>query len=373
MISKKVRLKPDKTQLSLFTKSSGIMRFAYNWAIEKERDSYKKDKTFIKDSELRKQFTKLKQQDEYYWLNEVSNDIPKQAIKDACQSYKRFFKGLGKLPKFKTKRKSKLSFYNDTVKLKIKDNYVRLSKIGWVKVSEPLDESQTYYNPRISFDGKYWYLSVAYEKEIKKPILSDKSLGVDLGIKDLAICSNGLVFKNINKTTQVKKLEKRLRRLQRKVSRKYQYNKKGVSFVKTCNIIKLEKQIRLLHRRLSNIRLNYIHQTTSYLVRTKPKRIVIEDLNVSAMMKNKHLSKAIAKQTFYEFRRQLAYKCENLGIDLVVADKFFPSTQTCSNCGLIKKKQDKLNLSQRMFKCDCGLEMDRDLNASINLANYLNA
>lgn len=370
MIAKKVRLKPKKSQLELFKKSSGIMRFAYNWAIAKERESYKNSKTFIKDGDLRKQFTKLKQQEDYHWLNEVSNDIPKQAIKDACQGYKRFFKGLGKLPKFKSKRKSKLSFYNDTVKLKVKDNYVRLSKIGWVRVNEPLDENKTYYNPRITFDGKYWYLSVAYEKDFEKPILSDESLGIDLGIKDLAICSNGLVFKNINKTTQVKKLEKRLRRLQRKISRKYQYNKKGVSFVKTCNIIKLEKQIRLLQRRLSNIQLNHIHQTTSHLVKTKPKRIVIEDLNVLAMMKNKHLSKAIAKQSFYEFRRQLEYKCENLGIDLVIADKFFPSTQTCSNCGLIKKKQDKLNLSQRVFKCGCGLKMDRDFNASINLANY---
>ena len=166
---------------------------------------------------------------------------------------------------------------------------------------------------------------------------------------------------------KVKKLEKRLRRLQRKVSRKYQNNKEGSTFVKTCNIIKLENQIKLLQRRLSNIRKNYLHQTTTSIVKTKPRRIVIEDLNVSGMMKNRHLSKAIQKQGFYEFRRQLEYKCKRKGIELVISDRFFPSSKTCSNCGTINKD---LKLSDRIFNCGCGFSIDRDLNASINLANY---
>lgn len=192
-------------------------------------------------------------------------------------------------------------------------------------------------------------------------------MGIDLGIKELAICSDGTIYDNINKTVKTKKLEKRLRRLQRKVSRKYQNNKEGSTFVKTCNIIKLEKQIKLLQRRLSNIRKNHLHQTTSSIVKTKPRRIVIEDLNVSGMMKNRHLAKAIQKQGFYEFRRQLEYKTKNKGIELVIANRFFPSSKTCSYCGIINKD---LKLSDRVFNCECGFSIDRDLNASINLANY---
>jgi putative transposase len=193
------------------------------------------------------------------------------------------------------------------------------------------------------------------------------SLGIDLGIKELAICSDGKIYKNINKTKEVKKTEKKLKRLQRQVSSKYEHNKIGKEYVKTNNIIKLEKQVRLTHRRLANIRKNYLHQTTTSIVKTKPCRIVIEDLAVTNMIKNRHLSKAISKQGFYEFRRQIEYKCRFYGIELVVANRFFPSSKLCSQCGQIKKD---LKLSDRKYECDCGFSIDRDLNASINLANY---
>lgn len=177
-----------------------------------------------------------------------------------------------------------------------------------------------------------------------------------------------ILFKNINKSRTIKKLEKRLKRLQRQVSRKYEMNKQGNKFVKTKNIIKLEHQIKLIHLRLSNIRNNHLHQATNKIVKTKPSRIVIEDLNVSGMMKNRHLSKAIQQQKLYEFRRQLEYKTKKYGIELVLADRWYPSSKTCSGCGAIKSD---LKLKDRVFKCDCcGLEIDRDLNASINLSRY---
>lgn len=367
MITKKVRIKPTKQQEKQLYKSSGTARFIYNWVLGKQQENYKQGNKFIPDSVLRKEITQLKKTEEFNWLTEVSNNIPKQAVKDACNSYKRFFKKQAKFPKFKSKKKTRPSFYNDTQKLKVKEKLVLLEKIGWVRTSEQLPTDTKYYNPRITFDGKYWYISVSVEKEDEYEELTNESLGIDLGIKELAICSDGTIYGNINKTVKVKKLEKRLRRLQRKVSRKYQNNKEGSTFVKTCNIIKLEKEIKILQRRLSNIRKNHLHQTTSSIVKTKPRRIVIEDLNVSGMMKNRHLAKAIQKQGFYEFRRQLEYKTKNKGIELVIANRFFPSSKTCSNCGTINKD---LKLSDRVFNCACGFSIDRDLNASINLANY---
>lgn len=298
----------------------------------------------------------------------MSNNVPKQAVKDACDSYKRFFKGLSGKPKFKSRKRSKKSFYHDNVKLKVKDNkLVKIEKIGWIKTNEQLPIGVKYSNPRISYDNKYWYLSVGIEQEEIQEELTNVSLGIDLGLKNSATCSDGTIYKNINKTYVVRKTEKKLKRLQKQVSRKYEKNKKGKEYVKTKNIIKLEKQIQQTHRRLANIRNNYLHQTTTSIVKTKPYRIVIEDLTVSNMMKNKHLSDAIRKQGFYEFRRQLEYKCNFRGIELVIADRFYPSSKTCSQCGKIKKD---LKLSDRVYKCSCGLVIDRDLNASINLSKY---
>ena len=225
-----------------------------------------------------------------------------------------------------------------------------------------------YNNPRISFDGKYWYISVGIEKENPKVELTEESIGIDVGIKNLAKCSNGMTFENINKTKLVKKLEKKLRRLQRKLSKKYELNKEGRKFVKTSNIEKLEKQIRLLYRKLSNIRNNHIHQATTKIVKTKPSKVVMETLNIKGMMKNKHLSKAIQQQGLYEFKRQIQYKCEIYGIEFIEADKWYPSSKMCSECGHIKHK---LSLSERTYICEeCGVIIDRDFNASINLSRY---
>ena len=367
ILAKKVRLYPSEIQEQKLWKSVGTARFIYNWTLAKQEDNYKNGDKFIPDGVLRKEITQLKK-NELSWLNEVSNNIAKQAVKDACNAYKRFFFKLSDRPKFKSKRKSKKSFYNDNVALRVKENkLVKIEKIGWVRTNEQLPIGVKYSNPRISYDNKYWYISVGIEQEVVKEELTDISLGIDLGLKELAVCSDGMIYKNINKSYVVKKIEKKLKRLQRQVSRKYEKNKKGKEYVKTNNIIKLEKQIQQVHRRLANIRKNYLHQTTTSIVKTKPYRVVIEDLNVRGMMKNKHLSNAISKQGFYEFKRQLEYKCKFRGIDLVVADRFYPSSKTCSQCGEIKKD---LKLSDRVYKCSCGLMIDRDLNASINLSKY---
>ncbi|GEN55954.1 transposase [Halolactibacillus alkaliphilus] len=367
ILARKIRIKPTEEQEKQLWKSVGVARWVYNWTLDRQRENYDKGGKFLSDSILRKEITQIKQQEDFKWLGDVSNNVAKQAVKDACDSYKRFFKGLSGFPKFKSKKKSKPSFYNDNLKLKVKKNLVLIEKVGWIKTSEQIPMGKKYSDPRVSHDGKYWYLSVGIEREVIEQELTEEVIGIDLGVKDLAVCSNGKVFKNINKTKEIKKIEKRLRRLQRSVSRKYEMNKEGNRFVKTCNIIKIEKSIQRLHRRLNNIRNNHIHQATNTIVKTKPSKVVMEDLNISGMMKNRHLAKSIAKQKLYEFIRQMKYKCEKNGIKFIQVQRFFPSSKTCSDCGQIKSH---LKLSDRLYKCDCGLEIDRDLNASLNLANY---
>ena len=224
-------------------------------------------------------------------------------------------------------------------------------------------------NPRFTYDGMHWYVSVSVEIEdnTNANTLSNEGIGIDLGIKDLAICSNGNTYGNINKTQRVKKLEKRKRRLQRSVSRRYEKNKKGASYCKTSNIIKREKELLRVIKRLTNIRQNYLHQTTSEIIKRKPSFICMEDLNVSGMMKNKHLSKSLQQQKLYEFRRQIEYKAERNNIPVIIADRFFPSSKLCSCCGNIKRD---LKLSDRIYKCQCGNIIDRDFQASVNLKVY---
>lgn len=366
ILSKKVKLYPTEQQELKLWQSVGTARFIYNWTLSKQQDNYKNGGKFIKDTDLRKELTQLKKT-ELTWLNEVSNNVAKQSVKDACNAYKRFFKGLSAFPKYKSKKKSKPSFYNDTAKLKVKHNSVLIEKVGWIKTKEQIPIDTKYTNPRISYDNKYWYISIGIYIEQPTIELTKESIGIDVGIKNLAICSNGITFKNINKTKEVKRLKKVLKRKQRQCSKKYEINKKGKEYVKTENIAKLEKQIKLIHRKLSNIRLNYIHQVTTMIVKTKPSRIVMEDLNIKGMMKNKHLSKAVAEQCLYDFKIKMKYKCEFYGIEFIEADRFYPSSKTCSHCGSIKKD---LKLKDRIYKCNCGLTIDRDYNASINLSRY---
>lgn len=380
----KVRLYPTRYQEELMFKSAGIARFSYNWGLAFLNNYYKENNRSLSINELRKEFTKLRNDIEYSWLKEVSSEIPQQALKDLGESFKKFFRKESAYPKFKKKGKCETSFFHLNNKFVVGNNKIKLEKIGYVKMKDegrlPVGNYKKdkikVLNPRIKHNGKFWYLSLALEVEDKiKEELINVSVGVDLGIKDLAIVSNiDKPFKNINESKEVKRLNKKLKRLQRQVSRKYDmlkseiYFKKGEKLTKTQNIIKLENKIKLVHKRIADIRLNYIHQTTNTIVKTKPCRVVVEDLNVRGLMKNKYLSKAISEQCLNKFITILEYKCKWNGIEFVKADRFFPSSKMCSCCGTIKKD---LKLKDRTYICPkCNLVIDRDKNASINLANY---
>ena len=377
----KVMLIPNNKQKTKLFQCFGISRFAYNWALGKQQENYKNGGKFISDNDLRKEFTQLKKTKEYEWLNQYSNNIPKQAIKDACDSYKRFFKGYSKFPKFKSKKKSRPSFYVDNVKIKFTDTHVKLEKISnstkknraklnWIRLAEKgrIPTDCKYLNPRVTFDGINFWISVGIEIEESIEVPTNNGIGIDLGIKDLAICSDGNTYKNINKTKEIKRLKKKKRKLQRKASRKYLINKKGESYYKTSNIIKLENQLLKLNHRLTNIRHNYLHEITSEIISRKPMFITLEDLNAKGMMKNKHLARAIQEQSFYEFKRIISYKANWNNIKIIEVPRFYPSSKTCSECGAIKKD---LKLSDREWVCtECGVIHDRDYNASVNLMKY---
>ena len=374
-------LLPNNKQKTKLFQYANTARFAYNWALGREQENYKNGGKFISDGDLRKEFTQLKKTDEYAWLNNVSNNVTKQAIKDACEAYRDFFKGYTKFPRFKSKKHSVPKFYQDNVKIQFTDTHVKVEgfatskkknkqKLNWIRLAEHgriPTENVKYMNPRIKYDGVNWYITVGIEYENSDILPSNEGIGIDLGVKDLAICSNGNTYKNINKTQRVKKLEKRKRRLQRSISRKYEKNKKGGSYCKTSNIIKSEKELLKLNHRLTNIRQNYLNQITAEIVKTKPSFICIEDLNIKGMMKNKHLSQAVQQQGFGEFRRQIEYKSSWNNIPVIIADRFFPSSKLCICCGAIKKD---LKLSDRIYKCECGNVIDRDYQAALNLKRY---
>lgn len=377
----RVMLVPNNKQMTKLFHYANTARFAYNWALDKERENYKGGGKFISDSDLRKEFTQLKKTDAYAWINKISNNVTKQAIKDACDAYRRFFKGQTKFPRFKSRKHSTPSFYQDNVKVQFTDTHVKVEgfatskkrdkqKLNWIRLAEHNripNKNMKYMNPRFKYDGVNWWVTVSIEYEDCQTYPSGDGIGIDLGLKDLAICSDGNKYKNINKTLRVKKLEKRKRRLQRAISRKYKLNNKGGSYCKTRNIIKREKELLRLNHRLTNIRQNHLHQITSEIVKREPSFICLEDLNVKGMMKNRHLSKAVQQQGFYRFRRQIEYKSAWDNISVIIADRFFPSSKLCNCCGAIKKD---LKLSDRIYKCECGNVIDRDYQASLNLKRY---
>lgn len=368
----KIRLKPTKEQEILMFKSVGCARFAYNWGLARWEEIHKQG---LKPSKVkvRTEFNNtIKRHSDYVWLKEVSAQVTQQAFEDLNEAYNKFFKGLSEHPKFKTKKKCKKSFYVRYDAIKFIENTVNIEKIGKVKykTNYNIPILPKYNNPRCEFDGKYWYLTLGFEQnENQVQLNEDLSIGIDLGVNNLAVinCLDKPI-KNINKSIKVRKLKKKLKRLQRQVSRKYEANKQGNKFIKTKNTIKLEKQIKLIYRKLNNIRLNHIHQTTNKIIKLKPYRVVMEHLNISGMMKNKHLSESIQEQKFYEFIRQIQYKCKFNGIEFLQADKFYASSKICSHCG---NKKENLKLRDRVYVCyKCGLKIDRDKNASINLGNY---
>ena len=365
----KVMLVPNNRQRTRLFQFAGTARFAYNWVLRKEIDAYEAGDKFISNFDLRKEFTLIRNSAEYPWLKTISNNVTKQAIKDCVDAYQNFFKGQSGHPRFKSKRRGDFSFYHEAIATSKKRNKQQLN---WFRLAERgrIPVGAKYKEPRITFDGLNWWLSVAVEfADPKPPENCSEPIGIDLGIKNLAVCSDGTVHPNINRTSTVRKLKQKQRRLQRSISRKYEMNKpKGGSYSKTRNIIKSERKLLRIHHRLADIRQNYRHQITSGIIGRKPNPIVLEDLNVRGMMTNRHLAKAVQEQGFYEFRRQIEYKAAWAGLCVVIADRFYPSSKTCIVCGHVKKN---LRLSERIYHCEhCGNEIDRDLQAAINLRRY---
>jgi len=364
--------------------SIGICRFLYNSYLVKNKELYElykegkidKNQAFMSANDFDKYINnEIKILDEFKWINNCGSKARKKAIVNAEMAYKRFFKGQAKFPRFKKKKNQDVKIYfpkNNETDWTVERYRIKIPSLGFVELKEKgyIPTNSKVVSGTVSMKAGRYYVSVLCNIVDHNNYSDSKNegIGVDLGIKDLAIVSNiDKPFENINKTVTVRKLKRKLKRLQRQVSRKYEMNKDGKKFVKTNNIIKLESKIIIIYQKISNIRLNYIHNITNTLVKSKPEYITIEDLNVKGMMKNKHLSKAIAEQNFYEFRRQLTYKCLWNNIKLRIVDRWFPSSRLCSECGSIDKD---LKLLDRVYICkECGIVIDRDKNASVNLKN----
>lgn len=386
LVGKVVRLQPNKEQIQSFLQFAGTSRFAWNECKSYYDKVFKKEKRYATLSDMMKHLQDLKHNNpDYAWLNDIPGAITKQAIKDLLKSYKKAYQDRRRnkitdntyFPKYKKRGKCEESFYQRTDNIhKTDDSHIKITGIKKsVKCNnlKGIDLPKHIQNPRIKFDGKYWYLSYSYEIESEQIVSERDTLGIDLGVKDLAIFSNGEHYRNINKDKTIKMLRKRLKHIQRQISRKYEANvitdKNGKKiYHKTKNIEKLEQTERLLYRRISNIQKTYMYEVINSAVRIKPQTIVLEDLNVKGMLQNPRLARAIQEENLSRFRQILTYKCERYGINLVIADRFYPSSKNCSSCGSIKHN---LKLSDRIYKCECcGLIIDRDYNAALNLEKY---
>lgn len=378
--SYKTEINPTQEQIQKINKTIGTCRFVYNFYLAHNKEIYEKEKKFVSGMDFSKWLNNiyLKENPEYGWIKEVSSKSVKQSIMNAERAFKQFFKGQSRFPRFKKKSKSDVKMYfvktDSKTIIPCERHRIKIPTLGWVKIKEkgyiPTDSS-TYMikSGAVSCKAGRYYVSVLVEQpEPKSQQLKDFGLGIDLGVKSFAVISNGIVKKNINKTAKIKKLEKQVKRKQRCLSRKYESakkcNKKEKGEATRRNIQKQELKVQRLHHRIKNIRTDYINKCVSEIVKTKPSYITIEDLNVSGMMKNRHLSKAVASQKFYEFRAKLEAKCREYGIELRIADRWYPSSKLCHKCGCIKKD---LKLSDREYVCECGYHADRDYNASLNL------
>ncbi|PEW81353.1 transposase [Bacillus cereus] len=369
-----IEIHPTKEQITRINQTIGVCRYVYNLYISKNKELYEAEGKFLGGYDFSKWLNNVYTKAYDQWIKEVSSKAVKQAIMNGDKAFKRFFKGLSKFPRYKKKKKQDVKCYfpkNNKTDWTVERHRVKVPTIGWIRLKEYgyIPKNVTVKSGTIYQRAGRYFVSVLCELEETKtkPILHSTGLGIDLGVKDFAVRSDGKTHKNINKTIQVKKIEKRLKREQRSLSRKFEnLKKRGEQSVtnKRANIDKNILRVQKLCARLANIRLEYVKFIVNNVVRTKPTFITVEDLNVKGMMKNKHLSKAVAKQCFYTFKTLLLTKCEEYGIELRQVDKFYPSSKLCSCCG--RKKVD-LKLSDRVYECDCGNVMDRDLNASINL------
>ncbi|WMC91824.1 RNA-guided endonuclease InsQ/TnpB family protein [Kineothrix sp. MB12-C1] len=380
--SYKTEIKPTLEQMQIINKTIGTCRFVYNFYLAHNKEIYEKEKKFVSGMDFSKWLNNvyLKENPEYSWIKDVSSKSVKQSIMNADRAFKRFFKGQSKFPNFKKKGKPDVKMYFVKTDTKIiipcERHRIKIPTLGWVRIKEkgyiPINSStHIIKSGTVSCKAGRYYVSVLIEEQEKpQSKLNDFGIGIDLGVKDFAITSNRITKKNINKSSRLKKLEKQLKRAQRCLSRKYEdYKKRKKKGEATRqNIQKQIVKVQKLHHRIDNIRADYINKSINEIVKTKPSYITIEDLNVLGMMKNKHLSKAVASQKFYEFRTRLEVKCKEIGIELRVVDRWYPSSKLCHECGCIKRD---LKLSDREYICECGYHADRDFNASLNLRDAI--
>lgn len=377
LITYKTEIDPNPKQTLKIKQTIGVCRFIYNFYISENQKAYKNNKPFITAFSFSKWLNNnfIPNNPDYLWIKNISSKSMNKSTMNAEKAFKKFFKKESKFPRFKKKNKSNVKMYfvkNNKKDCLCERHRIKIPTLGWIKLKEKgyIPTSKNGYivkSGTISYKAGRYYVSCLVDiEDPPKQTLKPFGLGIDLGLEKFAIVSNGNIYKNINKTNNIKQLEKKLKREQKCLSRRYEQlknNKKGETTHK--NIDKQKLKIQKIHLRLNNIRTDYINKVVNTLVKTKPTYITIEDLNVSGMMKNKHLSKSISNQKFYEFRQKLTFKCKIYGIKLRIADRFYPSSKICHKCGNIKKD---LKLSDRIYKCSvCGKIIDRDLNASLNL------
>ncbi|XZH43458.1 RNA-guided endonuclease InsQ/TnpB family protein [Clostridium perfringens] len=375
----KMEINPTDKQKSKIHRTIGVSRFIYNFYIARNKEIYEREGKFVSGMDFSKWLNNeyIPNNQEMKWIKEVSSKATKQAIMNGDKSFRDFFKKAKGFPKFKKKKNQDVKAYfpkNNKTDWTIERHRVKIPTLGWIRLKEfgYIPVNSIVKSGTVSQKADRYYVSILVEEtDIKISNPNNAGVGIDLGIKEFAVCSYGIKFKNINKTSTVKKVEKKLKREQRKLSRKYESLKIRNKNIKEGratrqNIQKQIIKVQKLHQRLTNIRTDYINKIVSSIIKQKPSYITIEDLNVKGMMKNKHLSKAITSQKFFEFKTKLTVKCKENHIELRIVDRFYPSSKTCSQCGKVKKD---LKLSDRIYKCDCGFTIDRDLNASINLKN----
>ena len=370
----KTEINPTEEQKVKIRKTIGTCRYIYNFYLAHNKELHDNGEKFMSGKSfsvwLNNEY--LPKNPDKLWIKEVSSKSVKRSIENGCVAFTRFFKHQSAFPNFKKKGRSDVNMYfvkNNPKDCRCERHRMNIPSLGWVRMKEKgyvptTKDGYVMKSGHVSIKADRYYVSVLIEIPNNKTADNSKEgIGIDLGLKDFAIVSNGKTYKNINKSAKLKKLEKQLIREQRSLSRKYENIKKGES-TQRANIQKQKLKVQKVHHKIDNIRTDYINKTIAEMVKTKPSYITIEDLNVSGMMKNKHLSKAVASQKFYEFRIKLQAKCNENGIELRVVDRWYPSSKTCHCCGAIKKD---LKLSDRIFKCDCGYSEDRDFNAALNL------
>ena len=374
----KTEINPTEEQKAKIRKTVGTCRYIYNFYLTHNKELYDKGEKFMSGKSfsvwLNNEY--LPQNPDKLWIKEVSSKSVKRSIENGCIAFTRFFKHQSAFPNFKKKGRSDVKMYfvkNNPKDCRCERHRINIPSLGWVRIKEKgyiptTKDGFVIRSGHVSIKAGRYYVSVLIEIPNNKIANnSNEAIGIDLGLKDFAIVSNGKTYKNINKSAGLKKLEKQLVREQRCLSRKYENLKKGES-TQRANVQKQKLKVQKLHHRIDNIRTDYINKTIAEIVKTKPSYITIEDLNVKGMMKNRHLSKAVASQKFYEFRIKLQAKCKENGIELRVVDRWFPSSKTCHCCGAVRKD---LKLSDRIFKCDCGYIEDRDFNAALNLRDAM--